>query len=204
MEWIQSLTLIKLCLTCIFSIPLQILLKDIMGVLELHSSRIYSLLLGHLCNVLGLILMFAQISPYIRKNYGYLHKITGRIAVGLALYGTYTGILLSKLDMYAESHYLHQIFTFLGVVVYLCIAMGVYHAINRRFDKHELWMSRFFGVYFVSSLGFRFVALLTIWIAPNVWWFGTIYACQALFFIIAGFLFGDWFASKSGESSKTE
>jgi uncharacterized membrane protein len=95
------------------------------------------ILSGPLVLVNGLVLL----SGTVRRRYGGLHRVLGRVQVAvLLLLVLPTGVVMSRHAFGGWPSGLS--FLVLSVATGACAVIGVVHARRRRFDRHRRWMVR--------------------------------------------------------------
>ena len=100
----------------------------------------------------GLILM----SEYVRRQYGGLHRLLGRVQVGvLLLFVLPTSMVMSRHAFGGWPAGLS--FLLLSVLTGICAIVGVVHARRQRYHRHRRWMLRCY-VLVCSAVALRLIS----------------------------------------------
>jgi hypothetical protein len=120
------------------------------------------LMVAALITLLGLL----QLTPQIRNRFPVFHRWSGRIYVGAAFLASGSALYLQLLrpGNLAGTVEQHIGIEINAVLIMLCAAMALWHALARQFDTHRRWALRLFLV--VSGVWF-FRAGLFFWIVIN-------------------------------------
>lgn len=97
-----------------------------------------------------------QLSDYVRRHYGGLHRVLGRLQVAVLL------LLVLPTSMVMSRHAFGGwpaglSFLMLSVATGICAIVGVVHARRRRFDAHRRWMLRCY-VLICSAVALRLIS----------------------------------------------
>lgn len=100
----------------------------------------------------GLILL----SEYVRRNYGGVHRVLGRVQVGvLLLFVLPTSVVMSRHAFGGWPAGLS--FLLLSVLTGFCAIVGVVHARRHRYQSHRRWMLRCY-VLICSAVALRLIS----------------------------------------------
>ncbi|MFD0710895.1 DUF2306 domain-containing protein [Paenibacillus sp. GCM10027626] len=100
----------------------------------------YSLLLVHIwCSFLALVIGWLQFLPGLRKRRADIHRLVGRIYLGLVAVGGVTGLTVG---MFATSYVRQMAFLTLGLLWLFTGWKGYRKARLGRFGEHRVWMVR--------------------------------------------------------------
>ncbi len=126
-------------------------------VLDTHNPEwrrivTWNYLLPHaICGVAAFLLGPLQFSDRLRATRPDLHRLIGRIYVGVCLFAGPTAVIIAFQHHSPLSVALLQMFQ--GGLWTLATAMALYLALKRRFALHKLWMMRSYGFCLVFVFG---------------------------------------------------
>lgn len=108
-------------------------------------------------------------------------------------------MFLAHGDRYATSHHSLWAFRAMGSWAIVCLLVGVFKVYQKQYAAHQLWMSRFFGVMAISSIGLRVLQMSTLWWTPSVdsmGYYSTFYVWTTP---IMGFIWGSYLHEPSAK-----
>lgn len=109
----------------------------------------YPLLLVHIwCSFLALVIGWLQFLPGLRKRRTDIHRLAGRIYLGLVAVGGVTGLTVG---MFATSYVRQMSFLTLGLLWLFTGWKGYQKARLGRFDDHRAWMVRNYALTLVAA-----------------------------------------------------
>ena len=134
------------------------------------------LLLPHIaCGMVAILLGLFQFVRTLRTRRPAVHRLFGRVYVGVVMLGGLTGLPLSfalldaiPIALQPSAYPLVGGFVVLSVTWPSVTAMGFYRARQRRFDDHRAWMTRSYSLTFAAVttrlLAFPLLLLTGDWV----------------------------------------
>jgi len=109
----------------------------------------YPLLLMHIwCSFFALLIGWLQFVPGLRKRRADIHRLVGRIYMGLVAVGGLTGLTVG---MFATSYVRQVAFLTLGFLWLFTAWKGYRKARLGRFEEHAVWMIRNYSMTLVAA-----------------------------------------------------